>query len=427
MTEVVTLIWNDPKTNKNRFYEVSLMGDSVSVRFGRVGEPGRTIPQGPIGRQGFDRLIAGKMKKGYKKIELASNINQGKQEVLRTAATKKLVSDATDPRLTALIDRLLKVNAHEILTASGGQLKVVDGQIATPLGLLTNSNIQKAYEILSRIEKNPRQRLTLLGEYMTLVPQAVGRRRTWIDTFLATTESINEQESFLQQLKQSLEFSSQQKAITEGTDDAIENLFRYRIQPVDDEEILKKVKAAFAATRNSYHGQRLYNSRVKNIYTFTDSQADDIFSAQAATLGNVIEGWHGTRAMNLLSIASKGLKNPREEKGLATTGSMFGRGIYSSVCSTKALGYSDSGVWGGSRSDTHYLFNVSVCLGETYVAGKSKPATKDWDSLLAGKAFGGKVFNSITVEPGFQYIKNPETIVPNGKQLAIRYLLELTS
>lgn len=32
--EQVMLIWNDPKTNKNKFYEVTRTGDYVEVRYG---------------------------------------------------------------------------------------------------------------------------------------------------------------------------------------------------------------------------------------------------------------------------------------------------------------------------------------------------------------------------------------------------------
>ena len=36
MDQTKMLIWNDPSTNKNKFYEVTLAGGSVSVRYGRV-------------------------------------------------------------------------------------------------------------------------------------------------------------------------------------------------------------------------------------------------------------------------------------------------------------------------------------------------------------------------------------------------------
>ena len=426
--EQVMLIWNDPKTNKNKFYEVTKSGEHVEVRYGRVGEAGKSFDQGLIGDRGFQRIIRQKKAKGYKEASVVTNPTAGRNESLQQAANATLLANNSDPRLAALVNRLVQVNAHEILQASGGKLQVEDGQIRTPLGLLTKNAIDEARGILTELERKPRDRAKVLGDYMTLVPQNVGRGRTWVDTFLATKDDLDAQSTFLDQLEQSLDFAKTQSAPKTATE-SYADLFRYKITPVDDEKLIQAIEKNFKDSRSKGHSYSIYNSRLKNVYTFVDATATEVFQAKADEIGNVVSTWHGTRAMNLLSIASKGLKSPRELKKLYTTGAMFGQGIYSSTCSTKALGYSDSGVWGGARGNTHYLFATEVALGNCYYPGKSKPDSTRWDNILDGKVKDskGNPYHSIDVAKGFWSLRNPETIVPNANQMVIRYLLELES
>lgn len=426
--EQIMLIWNDPKTNKNKFYEVTRNGDVVEVRYGRVGETGTTLQQGAIGQRGFDRIVRQKKNKGYKEALVVSNSGASTNVQLEKAAQSTLLANNSDPRLASLVSRLISVNAHEILKASGGKLQVEDGQIRTPLGLLTHGAIDEARRILTAVEKAPKQREKYLADYMTLVPQNVGRGRGWVETFLASKEDRDSQAAFLEQLEQSLDFANTQAEATSPAE-SYDDLFRYKILPVDDASVIKTLEANFKKSRNSKHGYSIYNSRLRNVYTFADAAAMTDFDERAAAIGNVVSTWHGTRAMNLLSIASKGLKSPRELKKLYTTGAMFGQGIYSSTCSTKALGYSDSGVWSSSKSNVHYLFATEVALGNTYKPGKSRPNSTNWDLILDGKVKDekGKAYNSIDVMPGFWNLLNPETIVPNASQMVIRYLLEFES
>jgi predicted DNA-binding WGR domain protein len=56
--------------NAHKFWEVSLAGASFTVRFGRIGNQGQTqsklFPDGPAAKREIDRLIAEKLKKGYR-------------------------------------------------------------------------------------------------------------------------------------------------------------------------------------------------------------------------------------------------------------------------------------------------------------------------------------------------------------------------
>lgn len=427
-TDSAMLIWTDLGDNKNRFYSVVLNSDdTVVTRFGRVGEPGRTINLGRVGRSEFDKIIAKKLKKGYKKVLVADSAEGRQLDSLRTAARTTLIASETDQRLADLVDRLVSVNAHEITRASGGRLEVQDGQIRTPLGLLTQTAIDEARAILANIQSNPGRRQSLMGDYMSLVPQDVGRGREWVRTFLADRQQLDQQSNFLDQLEQSLDFARQQAQATTDSE-TYDDIFKYRIRLLEDTAVFKQLEKAFKDSRSTRHSSRLVSSRIKNIYVFEDADAVKTYEDTLTKIKNPIKAWHGTRAMNLLSIASNGLKSPREMKTLYTTGAMFGRGIYTSTCSTKSLGYSDSGIWGTSSSDTHYLFSVDVALGNAYRPGTSY-SHPNYDQILDGKVKDSKglPYHSIDVAAGTGGVYNPETIVPNSSQIAIRYLLELSS
>lgn len=420
------LIWTDPINNKNKFYHVVLEESGrVTARYGRVGDTGKTVDTGEKDETGFNRVIRKKKNKGYKEARIADSSSSSamSQTALRDATQKTLLSKNSDPRLVALIDRLVAVNAHEIVSASGGKITANDGDVRTPLGLLTEDAIVDARNILNQLKKH--RTTKLLGEYMTLVPQNVGRNRDWVDHFLSHPDDILKQELFLTQLEQSLQFAKARSSAA-ANNTSYEDLFAYRIVPSDDRAVFDDLLKKFKNSRNKGHSKSLYYARLENVYEFTNPSATQEFDEISANLGNVVDAWHGTRAMNLLSIASRGLKSPREMTGLVTTGAMFGRGIYSSTCSTKALGYSDSGVWGGKATNQHFMFFTKVALGNTLVP---KSQSYDWERVLGRKYLdsSGKPYDSISATSGYRNLRNPETIVPSANQMNLLYLLEFSS
>lgn len=419
------LILVDPKSNANKFYEVSVSGDTVHIRYGRVGEPGvkRVIAGGAAAAE---KQINSKKRKGYQETATAGT---AKASTMRSdTETKKraqadLAGDSKDKRLTALIDRIVKVNAHEIAVLSGGRMTVRDGQVATPLGLLTLDAVDQAQVLLADLVKRPKDS-DLLARYLTLVPQAVGRGRDWTESFFSGERTASQQQAFLDQLRQSVQFS---QAADDADDqkgaEAAKRAFAYSLTAVDDKSVIAGIKKMFDASRNDNHASA--RMKIVNVYATSSPASEASFDKVAAEVGNVRRMWHGTRAYNLLSIFATGMQVPSRGSGIHIAGRMFGDGIYFSEQSTKSLNYSRGGMWSSGVDSRCMMFVADVAMGTEFHPNRHTGG--NYNQVLNGKVMHptkGKPFTSINVKAGTNGVRNHEAIVPGPSHVALRYLVE---
>lgn len=426
-TETTMLILVDPVKNSNKFYEVRLDAQGmVHIRYGRVGENGATTAPKPGGRAAYERAIAAKTRKGYVETAIAGTT---KASTMRAdASTKKqaqadLAGDSKDPRLTALIDRIVKVNAHEISVLSGGKMTVRDGQVATPLGLLTLPAIEEANVLLKDLVKKPTD-ANLLARYLTLVPQDVGRKRDWTESFFSGSRTASQQQTFLDQLRQSVEFAqAADEADAKGAKAEAKRAFAYSLSPVDDAKVIADIKKMFDASRNDRHVSA--RMRIVNVYATTSPASEAVFDEVAGRIGNVRRMWHGTRAYNLLSIFATGMQVPSRGGTIHIAGRMFGDGIYFSEQSTKSLNYSRGGMWSSGVDNRCMMFVADVAMGTEFHPNRHSGGT--YNKVLDGKVMHptkGKPFDSINVKAGTSGVMNHEAIVPGPTHVALRYLVE---
>lgn len=409
-------------TNNNKFYEVTYdpAAGTVTTRWGRVGATGqsKTIPGG---ENQYRAAINKKMRGGYSPVDVVSAPTRTVvKENLRQASHKGLAAPGfeSDPRLKSLVDLLVDMNAHEIEGASGGKIKVVDGQVTTPLGLLSQHALDKAGAILGRLESTiaEKDQVRLLEEYLTLVPQKVGARVGWHDAFL-TPSAFTSQRTFLDQLSASLDFSRAQ-AVAAGEDDPVEmkNPFKVRLLPVEPTDPrFSDLSRRFTSSRNSHHPTA--NLRLAEVFAIDDADTYQAFKTVADRIGNVNRMWHGTRVFNVLSILSKGLYCP-PANAKHVTARMFGDGVYFSTQSTKSLNYS-YGMWGGGgqgRDATCFMLSVDVAMGKEY-----HPTTHSspWNDVHSR-------YDSINVKAGTAGVINHEAIVWRTEQINPRYLCKFT-
>lgn len=121
------LINVDSGANANKFYRAELHDDGTVVKnWGRVGATGQTkIEKG--GRYAYDDVVAQKKRRGYTVVDVigaAASPTAVSSASLKRAATTQLTGGRTDPVLADLIDRLVAVNKHQLLEASGGLISV---------------------------------------------------------------------------------------------------------------------------------------------------------------------------------------------------------------------------------------------------------------------------------------------------------------
>lgn len=413
--DTAMLVKVETGANSNKFYELTLTGDTVQARWGRVGANGQTKAYSG-GRAKFESLLRSKKAKGYREVEVVdSNTHAASHAALRTASLRGLAKPAfaDDQRIATLVDSIVSVNAHSIATASGGKIALADGQLRTPLGVIGRASLDEADKLLDIIaaSSDHDEQVRHLEHYLTLVPQKVGSRRGWEDALL-TPEALGKQSEFVRQLRDSLDFIEAQQAAT-GNSATVD--FRYSLGIVEpDDPRFAQVASAFERSLNHTHPSRRY--KLTGLYDMTPpAEALDAYMAQREAKGNEQWMWHGTRASNVLSILAKGLYCPPANASF-TTGRMFGNGIYASRQSTKSLNYS-GGVWAGQRlSDKAYMFSLQAVMGKSYAP---KSWGENWSTVHRN-------YDSINVEPGTAGVANHEAVIWDTERINLRYLCEFS-
>lgn len=430
------LIYVDSVNNNNKFYHVTLdENDVVTKRWGRVGATG-TVSTEHTGYTGYDRAIRAKEKKGYKKTQVnathVSTTSSVNNMNLETVAQKHLSVDPTNTLVAKLISRLVSANKHQIMEKSGGQIKIADdGLVRTALGIVNQTTINDARRILDRLMSAPTntQLIRDLEEYLTLIPQDVGRRRGWHEDFLKPA-SLDKQSDFLTQLESSVQWYNKTLAAAKVDADNSEadkdhsGLFRMRLGYLDKSDPrYKHIEKTYMSSRNMRHVSR--NLKLVNVYTVEDKGNEEAFQKAVKELGNVKELWHGTSVSNVLSILTKGLFIPKSSggHGIQIAGRMFGDALYFSSQSSKSLNYSN-GYWhGGPRKNSNcFMFFNDIVMGNEF-----RPT--HWDYRQKEKAYNGtdsrgRKYNSISVKGGTCNVLNDEMMVWNTDQINLKYLCE---
>lgn len=426
------LIKTEAAANHNKFYELTLdASQNVTARYGRVSGAHSATTGGQrrkvgVGERVYQRQIAAKQRKGYRVVPRVgdSGSNVAGRDVLREAGRRTLAGE--DPVLTDLVDLLVLINAHDIASASGGQITVSrTGGVSTSLGPISATAIDRARGLLADIERGGvTDRLSLLDEYLMLVPQPVPRQRGWGETFFGEFTTFRRQSDLLDQLEASVRFADATDTTETDTDDYAD-MFRYRLALLDDDEAFTKINKEFSATANDRHSTA--RSTLRRVYVLTDTQRDSEVDAMLAGVGNVRSMWHGSRASNVLSIMASGMVIPSPGAG-HTTGRMFGDGLYFSEQSTKSLNYGRGGQWSRGVDQRHFMFRAEVAMGwECRPNLHNVRGGAECNKVLAGKSKDpktGRRFDSINVKAGTSGVLNHEAIVPRPDQVRLAYLCE---
>lgn len=426
MSEIM-LVKVNTQENNNKFYHLHLDGDTVHARWGRVGNTGRTKPY-PGGQHTFDRLVRSKTREGYSEVKTvtAQAAKTSDDTPLKSLARKGLAS-VSDPSVVALIDRLVASNAHQIANISGGRMTVRDGQVTTPLGLVTTRTIDDAAVLLNELPKlTGSARIENLERYLRLIPQQVGARRGWHEDFLVTPDQVAAQADFLDRLRASVQVGLVKEEA--GADIDPLALFRYRLAPVSDGKVMDDLRRRFTSTVKAQHSARVTGAKLVGAYEITDTRKADQFDALAAKLGNVQRNWHGTRNHNVLSILTTGFVPRGSISTVGLAGNMFGdyNCVYTSETSTKAAGYAAGGVWSSGVDRQWFMFSADVIMGNECLPDRKGQYV--WDDILRGKVSDtkGRRFDSIHVRAGTCNVLNQEVITPID-QVALRYLVAFDS
>lgn len=433
-------VCTDALNNNNKFWEYFLHDDgSVIVKYGRVGKTCTEDPPKQMSRTELDRRIRekvnGRGKEGtasykppYREIAVVAEAAVAptgpalNKTVVKEAAKSQLAGN--NQELTALVERLVEANRHELHKASGGKMDIdlSTGIISTPIGVITKDTVSNARTVLDGLaplvqkqDFDSKSFIQLINDYLMLVPQTVGHAKGWHRHFFTAHNTLQRQSTLLDQLEASADLAAARleaaKTSTVKTSLAdTPNIFKTDLKIVADPEVVKMIEKKFFDTVNSRHESR--HLKPVKFYEVKHHDADLAYQTDGAKMSNQWMLWHGTRMFNVLSILKNSLFCPPKSGSFHVTGRMFGDGIYGSDQSTKALNYA-YGYWdGGARDKNCFMFLVDFAMGNYYVPKGSYETLpkRDYDSTYAQANVSGVI--------------NNEMIVYRNSQVNIRYLVE---
>lgn len=424
------LILVSAAANSNKFYHVTLAEDgTVTKRYGRVGAAGVTN-RDRSGLSGYQAIINQKIRKGYKETAVVSDYapNQNFGDISNMAKVGLLGKEQKNSVLESLVETLVRLNNHDIFEASGGLIKVNnDGIITTPLGLIDKTSIADAQRVLGRLELTSSGRpefITMLEEYLRLIPQKVGSKRGWHENFFNNENTFLKQRELLKQLGESLalresRITASQNDKDKSDDDKTaeyEKLFQLKINVLEDKAEFARIKRLYESQKSGYHASSKLS--LKRVFVLEDLQGRDSYETAKANLGNERDLWHGTRAGNVLSILRKKLICPPiSGTTIKIQGRLFGSGVYLGPAS-KSLNYSYGGVWdSGPRDNTCFMFLTNTVLGHEYHP-QGRNGHSDDRIQRSGK------YDSIHARAKDTGLMNDEYIVWKTEQISMRYLCE---
>ena len=439
-TEIVRLILVDVDKNCNKWWNgYVLKNGDFYCEYGRVQDAKGDCRHDYYerkdlkGKSASDHLatkVKEKNRKGYVEQRVTAAVGA---PAARTSSTGKAIANhdlkavATreikgDNETRKLVGWLAEVNIHNITQSTNISYDVATGSFTTPLGtLVTPDGLVEARDLLTSLQPYVQDRewedaayKRLLGQYLQIIPQDVGRGRDWHTTVLAGGTAIREQNDIIDALETALTTSAKTVDGKKAKDaPAGSATFNVTLDVVSDNKIISGIKKKYREEKGSHYDVRDYD--VRRAWTVNITTVREAFQAQGVPIGNVKQLWHGTRCSHLLSILKGGLVIPRSSAP-HVCGRLFGDGVYFSDQSTKSIRYA-TGAWQGSgNTERVFMFIADVALGKSY-----KPRGYQHGSFRIPAGY-----NSCFAEGGVSGVQNNEFIVYNTYQCDLTYLVEFS-
>lgn len=411
-------VCSDADNNNNKFWEIILTdSNQATIKFGRVGATAsvktKIMSLSQVEKEIKEKTKPGRKNGPYSEVEIvAESVSSSSPTNVINTAVRDIAGQ--DKILIDLVSLLAEANKHELNIASGGQMQInTSGLVTTPLGVVKQENIDEARIILSNMEQDILNKnfdstefKTNLNQYLRLVPQKVSASRGWHKTFITSVESLQRQNTLLDQLESSVKMATTQI----NTEIEINNrVFEVTLELIDNQsQEFKDIEVFYKTGHQTRHSavSHLKPKRAFRVIVPHMKQAYD-----DCKIGNEKRLWHGTRVFNVLSILKNGLIIPKGGS-YHITGRMFGDGVYFSDQSTKSLNYATN-FWSGGKNDSlTFMFLCDVKMGKEYIPTGpfSGVAPKGFDSTYA---IGGK-----------SQVLNNEMIVYSLDQCNITHLVE---
>lgn len=413
-------------TNNNKVWKYTLYNDGTALtewgRVGKVLQSKRVTHSQALKKWREKTNSSNAPDKRYtevKSIDTGSTVssNSSVKNAQLSDVVKKQIRH-NNPVVQNLIDYLVKVNAHNIMSATGGKIQYDSStaQFKTPLGVIAPDQVAEARlslvkiaNFVKKMDYNNRDFYDALNVYLRLIPHDVGMMKISPQLIFPDFAKVEQENDLLDGLETSFINITKNPVKDKSQETNVPKLFDVDLEIIDDEKIISEVRHMYQSTRKAMHTSN--NLSVKTVYRVNIASMKAAFDAYGAKLTDIRRLWHGTKASNLLSIMRQGLIIPPSNSGHCT-GRMYGDGIYASSISTKALNYATN-FWGsGGDTSRTFMFLLDMAMGKYHLAGSGwgKYPVRGTDSTWAKGGQSGVV--------------NDEMIVYRLDQVNLVYLVE---
>jgi poly [ADP-ribose] polymerase len=274
---------------------------------------------------------------------------------------------------TAIFDLIKLISSKEMFES---ELEIAGIDLTKmPLGTISSIMIKEGYKVLKLIETElnrtsgakSEELKQLSGRFYTVIPHNF-RFNKMISFIINSSAKVREKIELLETLD----------AVKQGVEMKFEPKINVKTNPVDEQyarlgaaltvvspsseeyDIIQRYKVN---TQGSTH---TFQTSIKNIYR--------IHTTRPKKLQNTTLLWHGSRLTNWMSILSQGLRIAPPEA--PHTGFMFGKGIYTADCFSKAAQYCFASEQ--TRSRRGLLVLCEVALGKSFECQSANHDAEDF-------------------------------------------------
>ncbi len=228
-----------------------------------------------------------------------------------------------------------------------------------PLGKISRRQIDAAYEILNRLNKNIGNYIVLeklSSEFYTLIPIVCGRNKPPV---MSTAKLIGKNVDMLNELS----LMAYGTAVTTKQKKYSIMDFYSELQtdivPLDPTDQMYKILSNYLG--RSMAPTHHFGFDVLNILQIDRHSERDSYDAHSSNIKNKTLLFHGTRVSNMIGILKNGLIVDPSRLGInvSITGKMFGLGLYFANSCSKSIQYTNY----QSSDNISCLFVAEVALG----------------------------------------------------------------
>ena len=378
--------------NNNKFYNMTDLGDGTfEVEYGRVGSASVKVN---YSMSQWNKKYNEKIKKGY--VDISESLSQD---------IKKASLEIQDKDVKDLISFLMSCAKQSIKS-----------NYEVSLENISEVQINKVQELLDELnliiftQPTAKYINEKLQKIYTTIPRKMHDTRAFFlrDTYTTQylLELLQEEQNRLNTLKSQVSLNTQSTKVDSITLDTLG--FDCRLATQEERD--------FIAANTDF---RVDNQK---IFRVTNHETEKVFNPNNLKTKLL---YHGSRNENYLSILQTGLKI--RPKGVQTTGSMFGDGIYAANKARKSIGYTSlrGSYWASGSSSKAYLTIFEFATGKEWdLLGKE--TYKYWMGRITDDQVKAQGCDSVFAKGGVD-LRNDEYIVYNSNQCTIRYIIEINN